>query len=243
MWTASRPAVSSELLSQRRDASRAGGLARVRHSFTAGEPRTTAMGSRSRPPVLSLAVAGAARIDRSVAVGRPVPRWHPDRTRRGDRSGHDRASRRATPRARLAGPLLAAVGHGRGRRHMVRAGGAPTAAPIGVGDATAGVVRCAAAVCRRAVGAIRGCPALAPFGGRRRRVVCHRARRQAPDRRSRRAARANGACLLVDRRCRPRSGHCRPVSSAAAARHGAPGDRHTRLVGCAGRHRLLPILR
>ena len=114
-----------------------------------------ALGSGAHAPVVSLAVARAARARASFAHG-AVPRRHPHRSRRraGRAGGASHVQGRVLAPA-MARHLLAAVGHGRGGRHLVRAGRAAPAAHARGRHAAAGWIFRAAAAADRPVGTVR----------------------------------------------------------------------------------------
>ena len=183
--------------------------------LTRGEHRSARVGSGARPPLVSLAVGRAARARAPIAHG-AVSRRHPHRARDAPIAPGARASRCSgrVAGARRARRLLAAVGHGGGGRHLVRAGVAAPAAHARPRAAAAGVaVRAAAApdrargrsarsraAGRDSIGALR---AIADVWWCAATLVV-----EAADPHSRSAARTDGGRLLADRRDRGRWCRC-----------------------------------
>ena len=193
--------VSARVLHRRRLAAAARDLPGNRGARHARQQRRPRVGSGARSPVVSLALARAARARASLADG-AVSRRHPDRPRR----GAGRAGRAASAlQGRVLAPALRRASTGcsgtwwrrasPGSRRWRRASRARSSSSCRRWRGSSRRCRCCSrcgalfASTRRAIRAVR-----------RRRLVRGDAGGQAADPRARRAARADRRRLLADRR-------------------------------------------
>src|SRR5262245_5829804 len=142
-------ALLARVFTRRPPAARSPDVAGNERAARRREHRAAHVGSGVGPPVVSLAVDRAARA-RAAIAHRAVPRWHPHRPRRAaDPAGCARRGAGTSARAGFSRRLLAAVGHGGGGRHLVRAGVAAPAARARDRRAVAGLPARAAAPAAR----------------------------------------------------------------------------------------------